>query len=382
MQGRTDSFISFVREVFHSDQLIPLHEPRFQGREKQYLLDVIDSTFVSSVGQYVDRLEADCAQYTGAKYAVATVNGTAALHVALMLIGVKRDEQVITQALTFVATCNAIHYCGAEPIFVDVDRTTLGLSPQALEDYLDEYAEDRNGETWNKQSGKRIAACLPMHTFGHPANMHSIAKVCEKYRLPLVEDAAEALGSSLNKQHCGTFGQLGVLSFNGNKIMTTGGGGMILTDDESLAKQAKHLCTTAKRPDPWHVSHDQVGFNYRMPNLNAALGVAQLECVPSFLIKKRELAKRYIDWSRQNRWHCFVEPETACSNYWLNALVLENQSERDAFLKATHEQGIMTRPIWEPMHRLPMYRHCQKGVLANTEWAAERVVNIPSSVIS
>jgi aminotransferase in exopolysaccharide biosynthesis len=389
-----DDFIRFVRDIYQTDGLIPLHEPRFQGREKEYLLDVIDSTFVSSVGQYVDRFEADCAQYTGAKYAVATVNGTAALHVALLLVGVKRDEEVITQALTFVATCNAIHYCGAEPVFVDVDRTTLGLSAQSLEDYLDEFAEDRNGETWNKQTGKRIAACLPMHTFGHPVDMDRIVQVCEKYHIPVVEDAAEALGSTLNKQHCGTFGRLGVLSFNGNKIMTTGGGGMILTDDETLAKQAKHLTTTAKQPHSWQFIHDQVGFNYRMPNLNAALGVAQLECMPLFLTKKRELAARYIEWLKIPKpsaspfvkgglrgIQCFIEPEAACSNYWLNAVVLENLSERDAFLKATNEQGVMTRPIWEPMHRLPMYRHCRKGVLVNTEWAAERIVNIPSSVI-
>ena len=377
-----DSFIRYVREIYRTDKLIPLHEPRFQGREKEYLLDAIDSTFVSSVGQYVDRFEADCAGYTGAKYAVATVNGTAALHLALILAGVKRDEEVITQALTFVATCNAIHYCGAEPVFVDVDKATLGLSAQALEDYLDEFAEHRNGETWNNRTGKRIAACLPMHTFGHPADMHRIVQICEKYHIPVVEDAAEALGSTLNKQHCGTFGRLGVLSFNGNKIMTTGGGGMILTDDETLAKQAKHLSTTAKQPHPWCVAHDQVGFNYRLPNLNAALGVAQLEYVPLFLAKKRELAARYIEWSQQNRFQCVIEPETAQSNYWLNAVVLENLSERDAFLKATNEHGVMTRPLWEPMHRLPMYRHCQKGSLVITEWAADRVVNIPSSVIA
>ena len=376
-----NGFVRFVREIYRTDSLIALHEPRFQGKEKEYLLDAIDSTFVSSVGPYVDRFEAECARYTGAKYAVATVNGTAALHVALMLAGVKRDEEVITQALTFVATCNAIHYCGAEPVFVDVDKSTLGLSPQALEEYLGRFAEYRNGEIWNKQSGKRIAACLPMHTFGHPADMDGILQVCEKYQLPVLEDAAEALGSTLNKQHCGTFGLLGVLSFNGNKIITTGGGGMILTDNETLAKQAKHLTTTAKQPHPWQFMHDRIGFNYRMPNLNAALGVAQLEAMPLFLAKKRELAARYIDWGRQNQLQCLIEPKCARSNYWLNALVLENASERDIFLKTSNEQGVMTRAIWEPMHRLPMYRHCQQRNLINTEWAAERIVNIPSSVI-
>lgn len=376
-----DDFIRFVRELYQTDKPIPLHEPRFQGREKDYVLDAIDSTFVSSVGPYVDRFEADCARYTGAKYAVATVNGTAALHLALLLAGVKRNEEVITQALTFIATCNAIHYCGAEPIFVDVDKSTLGLSAQALQDYLDSCAEYRNGETWNNKTGKRIAACLPMHTFGHPADMPRIMQICEKYNIPVVEDAAEALGSTLNKQHCGTFGLLGILSFNGNKIMTTGGGGMILTNDPTLAKQAKHLSTTAKEPHSWCVTHDQVGFNYRLPNLNAALGVAQLECVPLFLSKKRELAARYIEWSRQHRFQCIIEPESARSNYWLNAVVLENPAERDAFLTASNEQGVMTRPLWQPMHLLPMYRHCQKDSLTITEWAADRVVNVPSSVI-
>ncbi|MGZ5049774.1 MAG: LegC family aminotransferase [Methylobacter sp.] len=377
----SDGFIRYVRELYRTDRPIPLHAPLFQGREKEYLLDAIDSTFVSSVGLYVDRFEQECAAYTGAKYAVATVNGTSALHVALLLAGVKRDEEVITQALTFVATCNAIHYCGAEPVFVDVDKATLGLSVQALADYLERNAETRDGEAWNIQTGKRIAACVPMHTFGHPADMLAIVEVCEKFRIPVVEDAAEALGSTLHGRHCGTFGRLGVLSFNGNKIMTTGGGGMILTDDEQLAKQAKHLTTTAKQPHAWQFMHDQIGFNYRMPNLNAALGVAQLECLPLFLDKKRELAVRYIDWCNRNDWQCVAEPEAARSNYWLNALVLEDEAERDAFLTATNEQGVMTRPVWEPMHRLPMYRHCQKDSLANTEWAAARVVNIPSSVI-
>ena len=375
-----DDFIRLVRDIYQRDGLIPLHEPRFQGREKDYLLDVIDSTFVSSVGQYVDRFEVECARFTGANYAVATVNGTAALHVALLLAGVKPDEQVLTQALTFIATSNAIHYCGAEPIFIDVDRATLGLSATALEDFLHHYAELRDDEAWNKKTGKRIAACLPMHTFGHPVDMVNILRVCKKYNIPVIEDAAEALGSSLNNQVCGTMGRLGVLSFNGNKIITTGGGGMILTDDESLALQAKHLTTTAKQAHPWQFIHDRIGFNYRMPNLNAALGVAQLESLPQFLTQKRTLAAQYIEWARQYQLQCVIEPQQACSNYWLNALVLNDRSERDAFLTATNNQGVMTRPIWEPMHHLAMYRHCQHDGLINTEWLADRVVNIPSSV--
>lgn len=375
-----DAFIDFVRSIYQTEQFIPLHQPLFHGKEKEYLLDTIDSTFVSSVGAYVDRFEGDITRYTGSRYAIATVNGTAALHIALLLAGVKPQTEVITQALTFVATCNAIQYCGAEPVFVDVDRNTLGLSPEALANYLFGVADIRGGETWNKHTGKRISACVPMHTFGHSANMQGILDVCAQYHIPVIEDAAEALGSRLNGQSSGTFGQLGVTSFNGNKIMTTGGGGMILTNDETLAKQAKHLTTTAKVPHPWQFEHDQVGFNYRMPNLNAALGVAQLECLPLFVEKKRALAERYIAWSRQHQVHCLVEPETALSNYWLNALILENVAERDAFLHLTHQKGIMTRPIWEPIYRLPMYQHCQRGNLSNTDWAAERVVNIPSSI--
>ncbi len=377
----SEGFIRFVRDIYQTDGFIPLHEPRFPGKEKDYVLDALDSTFVSSVGQYVDRFEAECANFTGAKYAVATVNGTAALHVALLLVGVKRDEEVITQALTFVATCNAIHYCGAEPVFIDVEQTTWGLSAEALENHLQQFAECRHGDTWNIRTGKRIAACVPMHTFGHPADMANILRVCKKYNIPVVEDAAEALGSTLNNQQCGTFGRLGVLSFNGNKIITTGGGGMILTDDETLALQAKHLTTTAKQAHPWQFIHDQIGFNYRMPNLNAALGVAQLESMPLFLAKKRGLAAHYFDWCKQNQFKCVIEPKAACSNYWLNALVLADRSERDSFLTATNGQGVMTRPIWEPMHRLPIYQHCQNDGLLNTEWAADRIVNIPSSVI-
>ncbi|MCX7089674.1 MAG: LegC family aminotransferase [Methylococcales bacterium] len=374
------AFIDLVRDIYPADAVIPLHQPVFLGKEKEYLLDTIDSTFVSSVGAYVDRFEVEMARYTGAQYAIATVNGTAALHVALLLAGVKAQTEVITQALTFVATCNAIQYCAAEPVFVDVDKNTLGLSPAALATFLSDHAECREGETWNKHTGKRIAACVPMHTFGHPADISGIITLCDQYHIPVVEDAAEALGSRVDTLNCGTLGRLGVLSFNGNKIMTTGGGGMILTNDESLARQAKHLTTTAKLPHPWQFEHDQIGFNYRLPNLNAALGVAQLECMPLFVAKKRELAHRYIAWSKQQAMQCVVEPDNAQSNYWLNAFILENQSERDAFLQQTNQHGIMTRPIWTPMHRLPLYQHCQQGDLSNTEWAAERIVNIPSGV--
>lgn len=375
-----NSFINLVRSIYKCDTPVSLHEPSFTGNEKQYLLEVLASTYVSSVGEYVDRFETACAEYTGTKFAIATVNGTAALHIALLLAGVRPGEEVITQALTFVATCNAIHYCGAEPVFVDVDKENLGLSSQALNNFLQEFAEIRGHLVWNKHTGRRIAACVPMHTFGHPVNITDISTLCKQYAIPIVEDAAEALGSRWSDQHCGTFGSLGILSFNGNKIITSGGGGMILTDDPALAKQAKYLTTTAKQPHPWLFFHDQVGFNYRMPNLNAALGLAQLESLHSKLIAKRKLAAQYQEWSKPHPWQFLSESPHTQANYWLNALILNDRTERDLFLLQTNAQGIMTRPIWEPMHHLPMYQHCYHDGLINTDWLADRVVNIPSSV--
>ncbi|QPK63123.1 LegC family aminotransferase [Methylomonas sp. LL1] len=387
-----DGFIGLVRDIYKTEAFIPLHEPRFVGNEKQYLSNVINSTFVSSVGPYVAEFEHKIADYCGAKHAIATVNGTAALHVALLLAGVKAGEEVITQALTFVATCNAIHYCGAEPVFVDVDGSTLGLSPQALANFLDEFGERRDDGLWNRLSGKRIAAVLPMHTFGHPCDMKGLMAVCQHHGLPLVEDAAEALGSLCTlspddageenvTKHCGTFGKLGVLSFNGNKIITTGGGGMILTDDAELARQAKHLTTTAKLAHAWRFAHDQVGFNYRMPNLNAALGLAQLEQLPAFVERKRALADRYLGWAEANGVQMIKEPNGAQANYWLNTLLLDDALQRDAFLEFSNAQGVMTRPLWELMPDLPMYRNCRTDGLRQSRWLADRLVNIPSSVV-
>ena len=375
------SFIRLVREIYQTEDFIPLHAPCLRGNEKQYLLDVIDSNFVSSVGPFVTQFEDQIADYCGAKHAIATVNGTAALHIALLLAGVKPGEEVITQAVSFVATSNAIHYCGAEPIFVDVDLHTLGLSPTALLAFLQEFAELKDGGVWNKVSGKRIAACLPMHTFGHPCDIENILAVCKQYPIPVVEDAAEALGSRFKDRHCGTFGRLGVLSFNGNKIMTTGGGGMLLTDDADLAAQAKHLTTTAKVDHPWRFMHDQVAYNYRLPNLNAALGLAQLEQLPWFIQQKRELALRYRDWAEQQGVTIVIEPAGTQANYWLNALLLANTEERERFLEQTKAAGIMLRPLWELTSALPMYKHCQTGDLRNSQYLAERLVNIPSSVV-
>jgi aminotransferase in exopolysaccharide biosynthesis len=377
-----ESFIRLVRDIYQTEAFIPLHEPRFLGHEKQYLVDVIDSTFVSSVGPYVTEFEHQIANYCGAKHAIATVNGTAALHIALLLGGVKSGEEVITQAVTFVATCNAIHYCGAEPVFVDIDTANLGLSPNALGRFLAEFSERREDGLYNINTGKRIAACLPMHTFGHPCDLPALMRVCAEYDIPLIEDAAEALGSQSHDQHCGTFGKLGVLSFNGNKIITTGGGGMILTDDDTLAQHARHLTTTAKSPHAWCFEHDQIGYNYRMPNLNAALGLAQLEQLPDFLVNKRSLAQHYQAWAQSNQVNILCEPPQSRSNFWLNALLLDNQEQRDAFLAFSNEHGIMTRPLWNLMVDLPMYQHSQHDGLLNSRQVAACLVNIPSSAVN
>lgn len=373
--------IRFIRAQFRTAGFIPLHEPRFRGREKEYLLDCIDSTFVSSVGPYVDRFERMLAEYVGARHAVVTVNGTAALHAALLLAGVRPGDEVITQPLTFIATANAIAYCGATPCFVDVDRDTLGLSPDALRDFLATQTRPggEDGRRLNRTTGRPITACVPMHTFGHPCRIDALAATCREYGLPLVEDAAEALGSRYAGRHAGTFGRMGVFSFNGNKTITSGGGGAIATDDEALARRAKHLTTTAKVPHRWEFVHDEIGFNYRMPNLNAALACAQLEQLDGFLRDKRELAEAYRNFFPTIGLKFVGEPRAARSNYWLNTLILSDRAERDAFLQATHEAGVMTRPIWRLMNELDMYRNAPCGPLEQATWLAERAVNIPSS---
>jgi aminotransferase in exopolysaccharide biosynthesis len=373
-------FVSFVRDIYPEKTFIALHEPYLNGLEKHYLLEVIESGFVSSVGAQVTQFEQAIAEFAGSRFAVATVNGTAALHAALLVAGVTDGDEVITQALSFVATSNAIKYCRAEPVFIDVDLDTLGMSADKLAEFLSRHVVIRNGQSINKLTGKRIAACLPMHTFGHPCRIETIKELCQQYDIPVIEDAAEALGSVTRQRHCGTLGVMGVFSFNGNKIMTTGGGGMVVTDDESLAKKLKHLTTTAKLNHPWDFVHDEIAYNYRMPNLNAALGLAQLENIGAFLASKRELAHRYHDWCRQNCINFISEPEGGQSNYWLNAILLDNQAQRDQFLQMTNDAGVMTRPVWTLLHHLPMYKQCLKMNLDNSEWLAERLVNIPSSV--
>jgi perosamine synthetase len=376
------SIADFIRSIYKTDTFIPLHEPRFKGNEKKYLNECIDSTFVSSVGKFVDRLELEIAKFTGAKYAIATSNGTSALHISLIISGVESGHEVITQPLTFVATCNAINYCNAKPIFIDVDKDTMGMSPLALEKFLKENTKVQDQQCINKISGKIIKACIPMHTFGHPCRINDIKKICKKWFITLVEDSAESLGSFYKSQHTGTFGELGVLSFNGNKIITSGGGGCILTNNEEFAKKAKHITTTAKVPHKWDYTHDIVGYNYRMPNLNAALLVAQLEQINIFLKNKRLLAKSYEKFFENSEVHFVSEPANSKSNYWLNSIIFNNINDRNLFLEETNSQGIMTRPIWTLMNKLSMFKDCQCGNLTNSEWLEDRVVNISSSVIS
>jgi len=394
---RFSEIVRFIRETFNQPEAyIPLHAPVFNGNEKKYMEECIDTTFVSSVGKFVDRFEEEMAAFTGAKKAVVCVNGTNALHLALMLAGVKPDDEVITQPITFIATANAISYCNAHPVFIDVDKDTLGLSPKSLEFWLQENVEMRDVSVnslrsalcpmpFNKLTNRRIAAVVPMHTFGHPCRIDEIAEICEKYNIQLIEDAAESLGSYYKNKHTGTSGRIGVLSFNGNKIITTGGGGMLLFNDVELANKAKHLTTQAKVPHQWEFIHDEIGYNYRMPNINAALGVAQLEQLTVFLDAKRKLAQAYSSFfsafASASQISFFTEPKHAKSNYWLNVVLLEDRKQRDEFLKYTNENGIMTRPVWELMNRLPMFQNAQCGDLSNAEWIADRLVNIPSSVI-
>ena len=373
--------INFIKSLYPDENPVPLHAPRFIGNEKKYVIDAIDSTFVSSVGRYVDKFEEMVREITGAKYAIATVNGTCALHVALKLAGVQPDDEVITQPLTFVATANAISYCGSKPVFLDVDRKMLGLDPRALEDFLKANACIENNTCYNNTTRRRIAACVPVHTFGHPCEIDHIAKVCERYHLVLVEDAAESLGSTYKDQHTGTFGLLGIYSFNGNKTFSCGGGGAIVTNDEDLAKKAKHITTTAKMPHPFEYVHDVTGYNYRLPNLNAALACAQLEQLDSFIDRKRKLAETYKTFFESLGIPFVHEPDHARSNYWLNAIILPDSKTRDEFLKVTNNANVMTRPVWKLLNKLEMYRDCRTDALTNAKWLEERVVNIPSSVI-
>jgi aminotransferase in exopolysaccharide biosynthesis len=375
--------IKFIRSKFNEPkEFIPLHAPHFGGKEKEYVLDTIESTFVSSVGSYVNRFEDMMKEITGAKYAIATVNGTTALHLSLIMAGVQRDEIVITQALTFVATANAISHLGATPVFVDVDLDTMGLSPDALERYLKEETFQKDGQVYSKKSQQRIAAIMPMHSFGHPVQIEKIIEIANQYQIPVIEDAAESLGSYVGNRHTGTFGLVSAFSFNGNKTVTCGGGGALITNDDAIGKRAKHVSTTAKVPHPYEFFHDEIGFNYRMPNLNAALACAQLEQLTEILRGKRVLAENYIKLFKDSNITFKQEPKGTTSNYWLNAIQLEDLDTRNAFLKATNESGVMTRPIWTLMSKLPMFKDCERDDLKNSIWLEERIINLPSSYIN
>ena len=375
-----DLVTEHIKAIYGTREFISLHVPRFRGKEKEYLEHCIDTTFVSSVGKFVDQFEVQIAQISNTKKAVAVVNGTAGIQVALRLSGVKAGDEVLTQALTFVATANAIVYNNAYPVFLDVDKDTMGLSPNAVSDFLEEHGELRADGCYNKTSGRKISACLPMHTFGFPVHLDELISVCKKWKLALVEDAAESLGSEYKGRPTGSFGELGVFSFNGNKIVTSGGGGAIVSNNIKLAEKGKYLTTTAKQPHPYEYFHDELGYNFRMPNINAALACAQLEQLDSFLSEKRDLAQIHADFFKTNGIHFRSElPETK-ANYWLMCVELEHKKERDAFLKYTNSNQVMTRPIWQLMFRLPMFKNYQKDSQKNAVFLEERIVNIPSSV--
>ena len=374
-----NKLIEFIRDYFRSNGPIPLHAPFFNELEKEYVSDTIQTTLVSSIGSYVDQFEKEIINYTSSPAAIATVNGTAALHISLKIAGFGANDLVITQPLTFLATCNAISYCRAKPIFIDVDRETLGLSPAYMESWLKENAEiDDAGVCKTKLDRRTIRACVPVHTFGHPANLTGLKKVAKEWGLKIVEDSTEALGSLYKKKHAGTFGDFGSLSFNGNKIITTGGGGMILTDTNN-GNIAKHLTTTAKKHHPYEYIHDEVGFNYRLPNINAALGCAQMKKINSFIIAKRNLAKTYEEVLKNSDLLFVKEPIDCSSNYWLNAVICENKDHRNKLLEITNKNQISTRPIWRLLNTLKMYKNCRCDELKNSKWLEDRIVNLPSS---
>ncbi|NGP88325.1 LegC family aminotransferase [Aliifodinibius halophilus] len=377
-----NDFVAFVQDIYSTDDFIPLHVPRFEGNEKEYVTNTIESTFVSSVGAYVDQFEEMIAKKSQTTSGVAVVNGTSALQVALRLAGVKEGDEVLTQALTFVATANAIAYNGAKPVFLDVGQDTMGLSPKAVERFLNEYAEVREDGCYNVKTGNRISACVPMHTFGFPVHFDELATVCEEWKIPIVEDAAESLGSLYKGKPTGSLGSFGIFSFNGNKIVTAGGGGAIVTDDEEASQHAKHLTTTAKKPHDYEYYHDELGYNYRMPNLNAALICAQLEQLDTYVENKRALAKEYADFFERKGIKFRKEQSDSRANYWLMCVELEDRKERNSFLEETNDKGIMTRPIWQLLYRLPMYEHCFRDEQQNAEYLEDRIVNIPSSVVT
>ncbi|MDC0253305.1 LegC family aminotransferase [Bacteriovoracales bacterium] len=377
---KINSTIDFIKTTFNNTGFIPLHEPFFQGNEKKYLNECIDSTFVSYLGKFVGQVEDLICDYTKARFSIATVSGTSALHLALISVGVKEYDEVLTQALSFVASTNAIKYCNASPIFIDSDKENLGMCPTKLKDFLEKNTTQKDGHAINKTSQKIIKACLPVHILGHPSKIEEIVNICTDFNIPVVEDSAESLGSLYKGKHTGTFGKVGVFSFNGNKTVTSGGGGIVVTNDKKIAEYIKHISTTAKKPHKWEYFHDLVGFNYRMPNLNAAVACAQLESLDYFLENKRDLAQKYESFFEKIGFSFFKEKEDCKSNYWLNALILEDRKERDLFLEELNKNSVMCRPVWTLLNKLPPFKNCQTTNLSNAQWLEDRLVNIPSSV--
>lgn len=376
-----DDTINFIRSIYSQQDNIYLHEPRFAGNEKKYLLETIDSTLVSSVGPFVDQFEENISKLTDTKRAVAVANGTCALQISLELAGVKSEDEVLTQALTFVATANSISYLKATPIFIDVDLDTMGLSPKALKEFLEQNVELKDDGSYNKKTGKKISACMPMHTFGFMCRIDEIVEICNQWKISVVEDAAEALGSKYKGKSSGSFGLLGAFSLNGNKIITSGGGGAITTNNMAIGDKAKHLTTTAKIPHKWKYNHDQLGYNFRLPNLNAALACAQIEQLDNMKSSKKTIFNQYKDFFHDTEINIVDIPKNTDWNYWLTSILLKNKKERDIFLEETNKQGIMTRPIWTLMYRLPMYKKVQRDSQKNAEYLEKRIVNLPSSAI-
>lgn len=380
MKGKHAKIIEFIKKIYDTEEFIPLHAPIFLGNEKKYLNECIDTSFVSYVGRFVTQFEENIAAYCGSRYAIATVNGTVALQIALLTAGISKGDEVITQPFTFAATSNAIKHAGANPVYIDVDKDTLGMSPEKLYHFIQTETEFKATGLFNKTSGKQIKACVPVHVFGHPCRIEEIKEICDKYNIILIEDAAESIGSKVGDKHTGTYGLSGILSFNGNKTITSGGGGMILTDNKEIAKRAKHVTTTAKVPHPWEYIHDELGYNFRMPNINAAVGVAQLEKIDVFIKNKRRIADLYGEFLSSIGVTYVKEREGTFSNYWLNTVILDSKTEKEQFLKTTNDNGIMTRPAWKLSNELGMYKNCQCGNVDNSNWLQDRVVNIPSGV--
>tara|TARA_B100001057_G_scaffold497261_1_gene600919 strand:+ start:2463 stop:3626 length:1164 start_codon:yes stop_codon:yes gene_type:complete len=374
-------FCNFVRSLYPQTEIIPLHEPFLIGNEKKFVSDAIESSFVSSVGQYVDKFENQISKFTKCKYAIATVNGTSALHVSLQIVGAKKNTEVVTQSLTFAATCNAISYCGASPTFIDINLTSLGMCPVKLEEFfVSKCKRNKSGKLYNKETKREVVACLPVHTYGHPSDILNIKKICKRFNIPIIEDAAESIGSFYDKIHTGNFGVMGCLSFNGNKTITTGGGGMIITNNKKFAKKAKHITTTARKVNKWFIEHDQIGYNYRMPNINAAIGLGQIQKIRKLIAQKRKLARKYILWGKKYDISFFQERDLARSNYWLNTIIAKDKDDRDKLLEVTNKNNILTRPAWTPMHLMRIYKNSYECDLSNTEWIFDRLVNVPSSV--